>query len=74
MRIHRLPNDNTLIRNGDFHIQDTPRGEVMLFEVTSEKEVVWKLTRSEIAETLPPMIQGKYPVCRTSQVSLVRST
>ena len=46
MRIHRLPNDNTLICNGDFHIQDIPRGEVMLFEVTSEEEVVWKLTRS----------------------------
>ena len=41
-----------------------------IFEVTPEKEVVWKLTRSDIGKTLPPMMQGENPICRTTQVSL----
>ena len=72
MGIQRLPNGNILICNGDFHIRDLPRGEVMIFEVTPDKEVVWKLTRSDVAKTLPPMMQGRNPVYRTSQVSLIR--
>ena len=50
MGVQRLPNGNTLICNGDFHIKELPRGEVMIFEVTPEKEVVWKLTRSDIGK------------------------
>ena len=71
MGVQRLPNGNTLICNGDFHIKELPRGEVMIFEVTREKEVVWKLTRSDIGKTLPPMMQGENPIYRTTQVSLI---
>ena len=67
-----LPNGNTLICNGDFHIKELPRGEVMIFEVTPEKEVVWKLTRTDVGKTLPPMMQGENPIYRTTQVSLIR--
>ena len=72
MGVQRLPDGNTLICNGDFHIKELPRGEVMIFEVTPEKEVVWKLTRSDVGKTLPPMMQGENPIYRTSQVSLIR--
>ena len=71
MGIQRLPNGNTLVCNGDFHIEELPRGEVMMFEVTFEKEVVWKLTRTEIGKTLPPMMQGQNPIYRTTQVKLI---
>ncbi len=71
MGIQRLANGNTIVCNGDFHIDDLPRGEVMLFEVTPKKDVVWTLTRTEIGKTLPPMMQGTNPIYRTTQVKLI---
>lgn len=75
MGIQRLPNGNTLICNGDFHVEEMPRGETMVLEVTPDKKVVWKLTRSDIAKTLPaePDKQNGNPVYRTSRVSLLPS-
>jgi len=44
----------------------------LLLSSLPEKEVVWKLTRSNVGKTLPPEMQGGNPVYRTSQVSLIR--
>jgi hypothetical protein len=73
MGVQRLPNGNTIVCNGDFHIQELPRGEVMMLEVTPDKEIVWQLTRAEISKTLPPEDQNGTAVYRTSQVNLLNS-
>jgi hypothetical protein len=73
MGIQRLPNGNTLICNGDFHIRELPRGEVMMLEVTPNKRVVWKLTRSVVSKTLSPEDQNGTAVYRTSQARLFDS-
>ena len=71
MGVQRLPNGNSLICNGDFHIKELPHGEVMVLAVTPEKEVVWKLTRSDVGKTLPPMMKSGNPAYHTSQASLI---
>jgi len=73
MGIRRLPSGNTLICNGDFHLEEMNRGEIMVMEVTPEKKIAWKLTRSDIGKTLPPEpdTQNGKPVYRTTQVSIL---
>jgi hypothetical protein len=43
----------------------------MILEVAREKQVVWKLSRSDVGKTLPPEMKSGNPVYRTSQVSLI---
>ncbi len=41
---HRFTNGNTLIANSDWHYKKPGENRVQVFEITREKQVVWKLT------------------------------
>jgi hypothetical protein len=56
---HRFENGNTLIANSDWHYHDAKESAVQLFEVTRNKQVVWKLGVEAFAGKKPGSLEPK---------------
>ncbi|MFO1485623.1 MAG: hypothetical protein U1F71_19835 [Verrucomicrobiaceae bacterium] len=56
---HRFENGNTLIANSDWHYHDAKETAVQLFEVTRDKQVVWKVGVEAFAGQKPGSLEPK---------------
>lgn len=54
---HRFTNGNTLIANSDWHYKEAGQNRVQVFEVTRDKQVVWKLTTDAFAGQKPGSVE-----------------
>jgi hypothetical protein len=56
---HRFENGNTLIANSDWHYKAAGENRVQLFEITRDKEVVWKLGLEAFSGKKPGSLEPK---------------